>query len=396
MNKPRPAVFIAVALVVALLSAVLAILIAAMHREAVPTAAKSEVSTETEAPAPEPQPITITIAASGDELPHSPVNRSALAYGGGSHYDYAPMFAEISPLLSDADLAICHLETPLSKTNTNLSQPGKLVFNTPRELATGLKAAGYDACDFASNHTMDQGITGLSETEEVMRAAGLGYAGPSANPDRAGKPELLAAGDAKVAHLAYTYTFPNSWGPNTDLPPDAPWLKAASWPIQGSKGIIAQAKAAKEAGADFVVVSLHWGVEYQREPTAQQRQLAKELLESPAVDLILGTHAHVVQPCEQINGKHVIYGMGNSLSNQSPQVISTLMPDTQDGMVALFTLTKAPDGTVTTQMKYQPTFVNLSGHVVSQISPTTNAASWQRTLQAVESLGGCGATPIYP
>ncbi|MDO5025902.1 MAG: CapA family protein [Trueperella sp.] len=395
MKKSHYASYLIAATVVAVLFTVLAIFVG-MHRDAKQPEAASKVPAAEVAPTPEPEPITITIAATGDTLPHTPVNRSALAYGGGTSYDYAPMFVDIAPVLQEADLAICRLETPLTKTNTNLSRPDLLIFNTPHELTAGLKSAGYDACDFACNHTMDQGMAGLAATEEIVRAAGLGYAGPSANPDRAGKAEFLTAGNAKVAHLAYTYTFPNDWGPNTKLPPDAPWLAANSWPIQGSQGIIEQAEEAKEAGADFVVVSLHWGVEYQREPTAEQRQLAKELLESPAVDLILGAHAHVVQPCEQINGKHVIYGMGNSLSNQSPRVLSTLAPDTQDGMIAIFTLTKDPAGTVTTQMRYQPTFVELAGHVVRRVSPSTNAPSWQRTVQAVESLGGCSATAVHP
>src|SRR5690606_31176669 len=97
---------------------------------------------------PGPQPLTVTIAAAGDILPHAPVNASAAEYaqGTGGDFDYAPMFADVAPLLSAADLALCHLETPLSTDNTNLSRPRQLVFNSPHEVALGLAESGFDGC----------------------------------------------------------------------------------------------------------------------------------------------------------------------------------------------------------------------------------------------------------
>src|SRR5690606_29860967 len=116
-----------------------------------------------------------------------------------------------------------------------------------------------------------RGLQGVAATEEVLRAAGLGYAGPTAHEDRAGVAEVYevptTSGDvARVGHLAYTYTYPNSGGPTTDIPGEAPWLVESSWPNQGSEGILDQARRAKEEGADFVVVSMHWGGEYQAQP----------------------------------------------------------------------------------------------------------------------------------
>lgn len=338
----------------------------------------------------------MTIAAAGDILTHPPVTQSATRYAGGVGYDYSPIFADVAPVLSAAQLAICHMETPLSPDNTNLSAWNAMDFNTPHEMATALAGAGYDACEFASNHTMDRGLAGIANTEQVIRAAGMGYAGPTAHPERAGLAELLDASGVPVAHLAYTYTYPNDWGPTTTIPDEAPWLAQASWPVLGAAGIIEQASAAKAGGATFVVVSLHWGNEYQTAPTAYQTELAHELLASDAVDLILGTHVHVVQPCQLINGKHVIYGMGNSLSNQSPMVLAELLPGTQEGMIATFTLTKDPAGTVTTQMSYQPTRVEIPGHVIRLVSPQSHPETWARTTQAVDSLGGCGAVAVHP
>lgn len=354
-----------------------------------PEQAQTEITT----PSPTPEPIEVTIAATGDILPHRPVVESAIANASGSDqdYDFTPMFEQITGLLNDVDLALCHVETPISRDNTNLGAPGTLVFNSPREIADAIAASGYDGCDFASNHTWDRGLDGLAATEEVLRDAGVGYAGPSANEERVNEPELYTVGNATVAHLAYTYTFPNTWGPDTTVPAEAPWVESWLWPVIGAEGILEQAHKAREEGADFVVVSMHWGEEYNAQPTDDQTSIAHALLGSDDVDLILGAHVHVVQPCELINGKHVIYGMGNSLSNQSPQSHASLLPETQDGMVALFTLTKDPDGTVTTDMEYQPTHVDLNGHIITQVTRESNPDSYQRTVDAVNYLGGCEA-----
>lgn len=354
-------------------------------------------------------PAEVTIVAIGDILAHSRLNITANRYAGGGEgaYDYAPMLADVAPLISAGDLALCHLETPLSPDNTNLSVPDTLSFNTPRQMADALAGAGVDGCDFASNHTMDRGLDGLRATEQVMRETGLGFAGPTAHEDRAGLAEMYDvqtdSGAVKVGHLAYTYTYPNAGGPTTDIPGEAPWLVESSWPNLDSAGILEQARAAREGGADFVVVSMHWGGEYQAQPLDDQLRIARDLLESDDVDLILGTHVHVIQPCEQINGKHVIYGLGNFLSNQSPDTNVNLGPATQEGMVASVTLRRDEQGTVTSEMTYQPTRVEITPwevetgpHVVRLVSPQTYPETWARTTATVDMLGGCGATAVHP
>ncbi|GAA5157531.1 CapA family protein [Ornithinimicrobium tianjinense] len=370
-----------------------------------PEAATATPPTPPAPPAPPSGPLEVTVTATGDILTHSRVTVTAQRYAGGTGYDYTPMFAEVRPLLSAGDLTLCHLETPLSPDDTNLSVPDTLVFNTPHEMADALADAGVDGCDFASNHTMDQGLAGLEATEQVLRDAGMGYAGPTAHERRAGRAEVYpvetSSGTARVAHLAFTYTYPNSGTPTTTVPGEAPWLAEASWPVQGSEGILEQAHAAKEDGADFVVVSMHWGDEYQSMPNTVQQELAAELLASDDVDLIIGTHVHVIQPCARINGKHVIYGMGNFLSNQAPEF--GLLPATQEGMVASFTLRRDEEGVVTTSMSYQPTRVDIrlaefptGPHVVQLVSPQNYPDTWQRTTATVDSLGGCDADPAHP
>lgn len=353
-------------------------------------------ATESETTSESPAERTITIAASGDELPHKSVLDSAAANASGDGYDFGPMFAQIKPLVSSADLALCHMETPLSADNTNLTQSQVLSFASPHELADDLADAGYDGCDFASNHSMDRGVSGLAETEDVLSDAGLGYAGPTGYKDRAGAAHTYDVGDVEVAHLAYTYTLPNSGEPTTDVPGDAPWLAKSLWPVTGSTGIAKDARQARADGADVVVVSMHWGAEYLTEPTTDQTEIASDLLKSSDVDLILGAHVHVPQPCAKINDRFVLYGMGNSLSNQSPDVDNSLRTETQEGMIAEVTLTVARDGEVTSKLAVQPTRVNLNGHVVEPVGPDHHPESAQRTMDTLTSLGDCTPSTLTP
>ncbi|MCK0111251.1 CapA family protein [Ornithinimicrobium sp. F0845] len=355
------------------------------------TDAASETTTEPEGPK------EITIGAAGDLLLHAPVIRNAEANAGGEGYDFTPMFSDVTELLSDNDLTICHMETPVSADNTNLTVPRVLIFNSPHEIVDAVVDAGFDGCDFASNHTWDQGLDGLAETRQVIEDAGLQYAGPVAEEGEAGHYATYEVDDVTVAQLGYTYTIYNSGQPTTDIPPEAPWLGDYLWPVIGAEGIIADAEAARAEGADFVVVSMHWGNEYWTDPTDQQRELAAELLESDAVDLILGTHVHVIQPCEKINDKYVIYGLGNFLSNQSPDTTrGGLRKETQEGMIARFHLVKDPDGTVTSQMEFQPTRVQIDNHVIRLATPEQNAETYDRVVETMDRLGenACDAEPM--
>ena len=165
------------------------------------------------------------------------------------------------------------------------------------------------------------------------------------------------------------------------------------WPVVTAKGIIADAAKARDAGADVVVVSLHWGTQYVTEPTAEQKALAKALLSAPEVDLILGTHVHVVQPCERINGKYVFYGLGNFLSNQSPQVDGTLRAETQEGVVVRVDLARDASGAITQTAAYRPTKVRLDGHVVEPATPQSNPVTFDRVTRTLTSMG-CPLTPL--
>ncbi|WP_246568506.1 CapA family protein [Streptomyces flaveus] len=266
-----------------------------------------EPPTRTGDPAPHARDTRFTLVASGDVLPHSSVIRQANADAGGSGYNFRPMLAGVKPVVTRADLAICHMETVYGADGDYSGYP---LFKSPPEVAAGLAATGYDACSTASNHTLDAGPAGIHRTLDALDRAGVRHAGSARTAAEASTPTLLRAGPAKVAHLAYTY------GTNgIPLPEDRSW----SVNLIDRDKILADARAVRKAGADVVVLSLHWGTEWQDAPDAQQLLLSRQLTEArtdgrPAVDLILGTHAHVPQAYEKVNGTWVIYGMGDQIA----------------------------------------------------------------------------------
>jgi len=256
-------------------------------------------------------------------------------------YDFGPMLAKIKPLISAADLAICHIETPMSPDDAHLS--GYPLFNSPHELATAIADAGYDGCSTASNHSVDQGAAGVNATLVALDRAGLQHAGTARSAAEAAHVELHDVRGVEIAHLSYTY------GTNGNtVAAGMPWIVN----VTSVPRILADAHQARLAGASFVVVSMHWGSEYQTSPTAEQRSQAAALLASPDVDLILGDHVHVLQPVERIGGKYVIYGLGNVFSNQSPA--AGLPVNTQDGAILKIHVTQQGSALVPDTVTFHP------------------------------------------
>ena len=164
--------------------------------------------------------------------------------------------------------------------------------------------------------------------------------------------------------------------------------------------IVGDAIEARRLGAEIVIVSLHWGVEGRTAPSEWQRQVAEEVTASGAIDLIVGHHAHVLQPIEQINGTWVMFGLGNILSNMPTS--ENWPAASQDGAVAVVEFTVADDGDVAVAApSLYPTWVDKdAGFVVrvvaadlagSEIDDTTRhrlEASLDRTRQVVGAVHG--------
>ncbi|WP_326794422.1 CapA family protein [Streptomyces sp. NBC_01808] len=289
-------------------------------------------------PGPDARPFTLL--ATGDVIPYPSIMTQAATDAGGEDYDFRPMFAAVAPTVAKADLALCHLETPLGPREGPFT--GYPSFQSPPGLAAALRDVGYDGCSTASNHALDSGTDGVRRTLDALDDAGLRYAGTARTRAESGRAALLSAGGARVAHLSYTY------GSNAGVPADAPWSLAMLDPHR----VVADARAVRRAGADVVVVSVHWGTEWQQEPDLAQRRLADRLTRSRSggrkdIDLIVGTHNHVPQPYEKVNGTWVVYGLGDQVASFIPSMYRG-----NEGSAARFTFTPARDGWQVTRAEF--------------------------------------------
>ncbi len=332
----------------------------------------------TAARAPSPARRTLSIAVSGDVLPHSELWAQAARWGraSGRAFDFRLMFGNIAPLVANADLAICHLETPIAPAGEALSTYPR--YGVPAAIADAIAAAGYDRCSTASNHSLDRGVAGIDTTLANLDRVGLGHSGTARTPaEAAASADVFTVKGVRVAHLSYSFSFNGlrtpagqAWRANLiDVP-----------------RILAEAHAVRTAGAELVLVSLHWGTEYSASVTSYQRTIAEQLTASGDIDLIIGHHAHVVQPIASIHGRWVLFGLGNHLSNMKGG--SHLPAATQDGIVVTVRFVERADGHGFSAERpvAHPTWVEPTWKVVLDVSRTLPLpyvpASYRRLLTA--------------
>lgn len=298
---------------------------------------------------------TITVAVSGDLLVHEAVARQARAYAGGTGYDFRPMFRRARPLIAGADLAICHVETPLTAKTPRFFP----IFTAPLELAPAIRRAGFDACSTASNHALDQGPDGILQTLRALDRAGVRHAGTARSAREALRPLVLETrSGVRVALLSYAQA-------TNGQVPDPAWR--VDQVGTDAQPILAAARRAQEAGAQVVIVNVHWGEELRREPTADQVALARPL---------------------------VLYGEGNLLSGQAEAKEFGLPADTQDGLIGLLRIRVPAQGRATLErIDYAPVYVDHADYVIVPVGVDRSlpeyAASWARTV------GALGRGPRY-
>ncbi len=318
--------------------------------------------------------VRLVVEASGDLLIHSPIWERALVLGGGIHYDFAPLFAEIKPYIKRADLSLCHVETPM----TPAPPTGYPVFNTPPELAKAIRQTGWRACSTAATHTLDQGQTGVDDTIRVLDRAGILHAGSFSSAAAQKAPLLITVKGIRVAFLAYTEL-------TNGIPSPHPWSVNRAKAAQ----ILSDAHRARMAGAKVVIVNIHWGDQYIAQPSAFQLQLADQLTRSSDITAVAGQHVHVVQPIRLMNRKLVVFGEGNLISNQTSACCAT---GSQDGMIVLLTIVVDGRGARVTVVHYVPIWVRHPDLVVlpagtavrtDPADATALRASYARTVAVV-------------
>jgi poly-gamma-glutamate capsule biosynthesis protein CapA/YwtB (metallophosphatase superfamily) len=325
----------------------------------------------------EERPVRFTLSVSGDLLIHSPVYARAAALADGSGYDFAPLFKQVRPYVRGADLAVCHVETPMGAGPPT----GFPIFNSPPELARAIAQTGWEACDTASNHSLDQGQEGINTTLAALNRAGVEHTGSYASKAQSRKILMLGAKGARVAYLAYTTD-------TNGIPLPEPWSLDV---VEKPERILADARAARERGADAVVVNIHWGIdltpEYVGAPSSDQRAFVKPLLRARRITAVVGQGPHVVQSIDREDGKFVVFSEGNLVSNQG--LDSGLAAESQDGFIGLLDVVVDGDGARVERVRYVPTWVQHPDYTVLPVGPALETgeadaaslrASYERTV----------------
>ena len=238
----------------------------------------------------------VELIAVGDLLCHNVILDQGQREGS---FDY--LFAQISPLLESADLAVLNQESVL------VSDPGRVSadppFGAPLALGQAVADAGFGAVTLANNHVLDQGSAGVTDTQDFYKSAGVAVLGVG------GACTVIEKNSVRLALLNFTY------GTNGHTAPENVSLSL----LDDEEHVRAELRAARER-ADAVVVFVHWGTEYAAAPDDGQRRWA-QLFADEGTDVVIGTHPHVLQGAERLTGASghetlVFWSLGNFASNQ--------------------------------------------------------------------------------
>lgn len=310
-------------------------------------------------PQEEAKADTLRLVFAGDIMTHGPQIKAADR--GHGTYDFTPSFELVRPMIERADLALANLETTFGGTPYR----GYPMFSSPSSLGSALKEAGFDVLTTANNHSCDRGRYGVENTIDVLDSLGIRTTGSyRTKAERSQRtPLIIDVRGVKLAVLAYTY------GTN-GLPIPQPALVDTIDLEQISDDL----RRADSLGADYKIVQIHWGNEYEKHPSKRQRDLAA-VLARQGVGAVIGSHPHVVQDSEWIEEEgakmktFVIYSLGNFISNQ------TSPATTRGGMLlSLELIRERSTGRWTTRPSYQYIFVQKrtsSGHPIYRLHPVS-------------------------
>lgn len=274
-------------------------------------------------------PTEATLLFVGDAMQHQAQLDRAKELGGGSHY-YGDCFSLIAPEVVKADYAVVNLEVPLGGGPDYSGYP---MFSAPDDFAKELRDHGFDLFLTANNHCLDRRGKGGLRTLDVLDRLGVDHIGTFRDSLERKKnvPFIKDIKGIKVGFLNYTY---GTNGISPDRGIEVAYI---------NKNRMAQEIAAtRNAGAEIVVVTVHWGVEYVLNENASQRELGDYLLEQGA-DMVIGGHPHVVQPWKIVDNKStgkkglIVYSLGNFISNMKTG-------DTRGGGMITVTLRRGANG----------------------------------------------------
>ncbi len=270
------------------------------------------------------------------------------AEGDAATYNFSPMLEGVKSVLSDSALAVCHQEVPIAQSAQVAS--GFPSYAVPPEVVAAISGSGFDACTLNSAHTLDKGVSGVTTTVAAMRAGGILTAGAYKTRSEASTPVIATAAGVKVAIVSGT-EFSGS------VPADQAWVMDTL----NAETMIAKAKAARAAGAQIVIAAMNAGANKTVKPTGTQTQIADALTKAPEIDLVFGHGSNVVQPITKVNGKWVLYGLGNLVAQPPSSQRSGF-----ESVIAKATFTPSGAGYTVKSLDYYPTTTSVysTGHPV--------------------------------
>ena len=313
-----------------------------------------------EEPQPEAVPESATLMFGGDVLFHESVFSQAKT--GRITYDFRPYFQLFKDVFT-ADYNCINLETPIDSFGDNDNICGYPCFNAPHEILDGIKEMNIQLCSNSNNHTLDTGYRGLVITKNFIKEAGFDTLGTYTSPEEHDAMFIKVINGIKIGFCAFTQST------NGNILRDELEAYAVDRMRESAdeacEDILPRVRALRSAGAEAVVVILHWGTEYDTEPSEHQLRTAQLLCEGGA-DIIIGSHSHVVQPIEMLkvtraDGSQkkclVVYSLGNLFCNQN-----TNKTQTQRGMVTAVRFTRDDSGKVVlSDAFYMPTLLYKTG-----------------------------------
>ncbi|MBO4938557.1 MAG: CapA family protein [Oscillospiraceae bacterium] len=297
-----------------------------------------------------------TITVTGDVMMHMPVVNSGKESDGTYNFDSS--FSRISHYVNQADYAIANLETTLGGTDNGRSYSGFPQFNSPDEIVDAAKNAGFDMYLTANNHTNDTGAAGIRRTYSTVISKGMAVLGTTEKPEDPGY-QVLDINGIRVGMVCYTFGEYTSAGrPSVSgLPLDdsvAELVNIFDYNKLDTfySRIESQIADMKEAGAEAIVLFIHWGNEYQLAANDYQKTIAQKMCDL-GVDVIAGGHPHVIQPVTMLTSSTdpdhqtlCVYSLGNLLSNQRSDNVGVSSGHTEDGVLLSFTFVKYSNGEV--------------------------------------------------
>ena len=335
-----------------------------------------------------------TVISTGDIMAHSTQVDGAKTSDG---YDFSAFFKETSSYFKNADLAVGNLELTFGGTESG-SYRGYPTFNTPDDLADAIKESGISMLMTANNHSYDTNLFGVKRTLQVLDERGLSHTGTRQSED---EPiyTVKEVNNIKIGIVNFTYetkavTEGRKYLNGLLLDKEAENL-INTFSYQDIDSFYVKAQKVindmKADGSEYITFYMHWGEEYQLTANTWQKSIAQKL-SNMGVNMIIGSHPHVIQPVELIHSEDgqnttvCIYSMGNAVSNQRRELISNSPKGhTEDGMLFSYTLKKSSNGEVSlVDLDIIPTWVY----------KYKGESGYQYTIYPIEKLSD--ATAKYP